>query len=139
MTAVSGLAGADTGQIEQRTSNGSCGMHAFPRTRSLSAAVDGLGLTVSRKVSTKSATKESKKRTKPDPVPTPEQVRAARAALGISADELAELSGIAKSTILRYERRAGRAYAETLQMLRETLEAHGVDFVGRDGIKWSGS
>jgi transcriptional regulator with XRE-family HTH domain len=72
-------------------------------------------------------------------VPTPEQVRAARAALGINADELAELSGIAKSTILRYERRAGRAYAETLQILREALEAKGVSFLGRDGIKWTES
>jgi DNA-binding transcriptional regulator YiaG len=91
--------------------------------RSICADVDGLGLTVSRKVSTNRASEEQKRRTKPDPVPTPEQVRAARAALGISADELAEMSGIAKSTILRYERRAGRAYAETLQMLREALEA----------------
>ena len=68
--------------------------------------------------------------------PSPRQVRAARAALDMSAQRLAELAGVTKNTVLRYERGMGRPLADTLQALRDVLEEEGVEFID-SGVRWS--
>jgi transcriptional regulator with XRE-family HTH domain len=70
-------------------------------------------------------------------VPTPEQLRAARAAIGMSVDELAAASGVGRSTILRYENRKGQPYAATLHTLKATLEGRGVEFLEHNGLRWN--
>jgi len=65
-------------------------------------------------------------------MPTPEQIRMARAGLGISVRELAEASGVAESTILRFESGKGGMQTGTLTRIREALEADGVMFVDAD-------
>ena len=67
--------------------------------------------------------------------PSPRQVRAARAAIDMSAQRLAELAGVTKNTVLRYERGVGRPLADTLQALRDVLEHEGIDFIER-GVQW---
>ena len=61
------------------------------------------------------------------------QIRMARAALGISVRELAEKSGVADSTILRFETGRGGVLAATLQRLQTTLETEGVIFIEANG------
>jgi len=56
----------------------------------------------------------------------------ARAGLGISVRELAEASGVAESTILRFESGKGGMQTGTLTRIREALEADGVMFVDAD-------
>lgn len=62
----------------------------------------------------------------PDIVPA--QLRAARAWLGWSQDELAIKSGVSKHTIARYEQERSVAYDGTLAKLKSTLEAAGIRF-----------
>ena len=65
-------------------------------------------------------------------MPTAEQIRMARAGLGISVRELAEISGVAESTILRFESGKGGMQTGTLSRVREALEDEGVVFVEAD-------
>lgn len=65
-------------------------------------------------------------------MPTAEQIRMARAGLGISVRELAELSGVAESTILRFESGKGGMQTGTLTRVREALEGEGIVFVEAD-------
>jgi predicted transcriptional regulator len=65
-------------------------------------------------------------------MPTPEQIRMARAALGISVRELAEMSSVAESTILRFESGKGGMQTGTLGRIRAALESEGVVFVDAD-------
>ena len=60
------------------------------------------------------------------------QIRAARALLRWSADELAKSSGIGVATIRRIELTEGvpSSNARTLERLKRTLEAAGVEFIG---------
>jgi len=58
----------------------------------------------------------------------PSQLRAARAWLGWSQDELALESGVSKHSIARYERGRSLAYDDTLAKLRAVLEAAGIRF-----------
>lgn len=88
-------------------------------------------------------TKHSTKRTThgtseglPRLTPSPRQVRAARAAISMSAERLAELAGVTKNTVLRYERGLGRPLADTLQALRDVLEGEGIEFI-EDGVRWT--
>lgn len=67
--------------------------------------------------------------------PSPRQVRAARAAIDMSAQRLAELAGVTKNTVLRYERGMGRPLADTLQALRDVLEEAGIEFI-EAGVRW---
>ncbi|MDR7115818.1 helix-turn-helix transcriptional regulator [Caulobacter sp. BE254] len=62
----------------------------------------------------------------------PPQVRMARAALGISVRELAERSGVAESTILRFETGRGGILAANLDKVQTTLEEGGVVFISAD-------
>ena len=66
------------------------------------------------------------------PVPTAEQIRAARALLGWPAARLAREARMSPTTLANCERGSGipRAQTETLRRIRETLEAAGVEFLG---------
>lgn len=61
------------------------------------------------------------------------QIRGARALLRWSADELAKNSGVGVATIRRLELAEGlpSSNAKTLHAIKSTLEAAGVDFLGR--------
>jgi transcriptional regulator with XRE-family HTH domain len=62
----------------------------------------------------------------------PAQVRMARAALGVSVRELANRSGVAESTILRFETGRGGILAANLDKLQTAMEAGGVIFISTD-------
>jgi predicted transcriptional regulator len=66
-----------------------------------------------------------------------EQMRAARGWLGISQDELAMLSGVAKRTIARFEKGLSVPYERTLRDLQSCLEEMGIEFLF-DGSKGVG-
>lgn len=59
----------------------------------------------------------------------PSQMRMARAALKISVRELAEMSGVADSTILRFESGKGAILTTNMKRMQEALEAAGVIFL----------
>lgn len=59
---------------------------------------------------------------------SPAQLRAARAWIGWSQDELANRSGVSKHSIARYEQGRSIAYDGTLTKLRSALEAAGIHF-----------
>jgi predicted transcriptional regulator len=61
-----------------------------------------------------------------------EQIRAARALLGLSASELSELSGVGWATIQRFESQNGIPVSRsgTLQRIKDALEARGIVFLG---------
>jgi ribosome-binding protein aMBF1 (putative translation factor) len=60
------------------------------------------------------------------------QIRAARAALGWSATELAEKASMAMKTISRFEQVDGipPSRSSTLMEVKQTLEAAGIEFIG---------
>lgn len=60
------------------------------------------------------------------------QIRAARALLGISSRELADLALVGWATIRRLELASGvpTARSETLERIQASLEAEGVEFFG---------
>jgi transcriptional regulator with XRE-family HTH domain len=60
------------------------------------------------------------------------QVRMARAALGISVRELAERTGVADSTILRFETGRGGTLAANLSRIQTALEGAGIMFINAD-------
>ena len=72
---------------------------------------------------------------------TAEQIRAARSALGISAQYVAEESGLGLATIKRYEATTGvpKTRKGNLLQLREFYQRHGIEFIGtaddRPGIR----
>lgn len=68
----------------------------------------------------------------------PAQIRMARAALAISVRELAERSGVAESTILRFETARGGALARTVDRLQAVLEEGGVAFISADATAGAG-
>lgn len=64
----------------------------------------------------------------------PAQIRMARAALGISGRVLAERSGVADSTIHRFEASKGGMQTGTIDRLQMALEAEGVTFINADAF-----
>lgn len=60
---------------------------------------------------------------------TPEQCRAARAMAGISQDDLAVASSVAKATIAAFELGQRQPYPRTLDAIRAALEARGVQLL----------
>ena len=72
---------------------------------------------------------------------TSSQLRAARAALGWSLEELADASGFTRQTIARLEATDGvpSANARTLQGIESCLQSAGIEFIGspddRPGIR----
>ncbi|WP_410468845.1 helix-turn-helix domain-containing protein [Aestuariicoccus sp. MJ-SS9] len=69
------------------------------------------------------------------------QIRGARAMLGWSATELCERAGISRRTLVKLESSDGipTTTTTTLEKLRATLEAAGIEFIGsandRPGIR----
>jgi transcriptional regulator with XRE-family HTH domain len=64
---------------------------------------------------------------------TPEQCRAARGLLDWTQSRLAGASGLAVSTVVRFER-SGRVLSPgTVQAMQFALEAAGVEFIGENG------
>jgi len=59
---------------------------------------------------------------------TGDQIRMARAALRLTVREVAELTGIDKSTIIRAEA-GGKVFYQTMTKLQAALEAEGVEFI----------
>ena len=66
---------------------------------------------------------------------TSEQIKMARAALDWSIDVLAEKTDVSSRTIKRIEAQVGIPVATeaNLRLIRETLEAVGIEFVGGSG------
>ncbi|WP_309085797.1 helix-turn-helix transcriptional regulator [Chelativorans sp.] len=64
---------------------------------------------------------------------TPAQIRAARALLDISQQELADLSKVSLRTIVQAERDAGSVSASIVQALVLSLQAAGVEFIPENG------
>ena len=70
-----------------------------------------------------------------------EQIRAARQLLRITADELADLSGVGVATIRRYELMSGvpSGNARSVEAIQQALENAGVEFIGspddRPGVR----
>jgi ribosome-binding protein aMBF1 (putative translation factor) len=66
---------------------------------------------------------------------TSEQIRMARAALDWSIDVLAEKTDVSSRTIKRIEAQAGIPVATeaNLRLIRETLQAAGIEFIGDAG------
>jgi transcriptional regulator with XRE-family HTH domain len=64
------------------------------------------------------------------------QIRAARGWLGLSQEDLAVRSGVAKRTIARIERDVSVPYDRTLRDLQTCLEGMGIEFLfeGEKGI-----
>ena len=67
----------------------------------------------------------------------PLQVRAARALLDWTRDQLAETSGVPLRTVVRFEQGEGSPQRRTVTALRTTLEAVGVEFLdgGAPGVR----
>lgn len=63
---------------------------------------------------------------------SPAQIRMARAGLGLSVRVLAERSGVADSTIHRFEAGRGGMQTGTLERLQTALEADGATFLSAD-------
>ncbi len=61
-----------------------------------------------------------------------EQIKAARAMLGITAAQLAKISGVGGTTIRRYEMGSGipNANLQNVIKIKTALEAEGIEFVG---------
>jgi transcriptional regulator with XRE-family HTH domain len=70
-----------------------------------------------------------------------EQIRAARQLLKITADQLADLSGVGVATIRRYELMSGvpSGNARSVEAIQHALERAGVEFIGspddRPGVR----
>jgi transcriptional regulator with XRE-family HTH domain len=65
-------------------------------------------------------------------MPSGPQIRAARALVGISAEELAELAGVTSKTVQRFESVEGipPSRSGTLESVKVALEAEGIEFMG---------
>jgi len=64
---------------------------------------------------------------------TAKTLRAARLALGLGQDELAQLAGLNRRTVMRIENSKGPYINESFEALRKALETKGVVFVTVDG------
>ena len=65
-------------------------------------------------------------------MPTSEQIKMARAALGWSIEVLAKKTSISSRTIKRIEATSGlsNATAANLKLIKQTLEHAGIEFIG---------
>lgn len=61
------------------------------------------------------------------------QVRAARALIGWSRDQLAKESGATTRTVARFELGEGTTRPATVQAIRSALESAGVEFIPENG------
>ena len=64
---------------------------------------------------------------------TSSQVRAARALLGWTLDQLIAASGVPKRTLIRFENSDGVPRPTTVAAIRTAIEAAGVEFIPENG------
>jgi len=64
---------------------------------------------------------------------TPVQCKMARAALGLSAVQLAEAAQVGVATINRFEAKSAVPIPATLAAIQRALEAAGVEFIAENG------
>jgi transcriptional regulator with XRE-family HTH domain len=64
---------------------------------------------------------------------TPQQIRGARAMLGLTQAELAERAGMSKTGLNNIESGASDPKASTLKAIQSALEAAGVEFIPENG------
>jgi predicted transcriptional regulator len=64
---------------------------------------------------------------------TPQQIRGARAMLGLTQAELAERAGISKTGLNNIESGATDPKVSTLKAIQAALEAAGVEFIPENG------
>jgi len=69
---------------------------------------------------------------------TAEQLRAARALLGLTQEELSQKAGLSKTALNNFERGAVTPRPETLNQLRDALERSGIEFMGQTGVNLAG-
>lgn len=69
---------------------------------------------------------------------TATQTKMARAALGWSADDLADRAGIGINTVLRFETNKQVPRRATLAVIRQAFENAGIQFIGADGVRMRG-
>jgi transcriptional regulator with XRE-family HTH domain len=69
---------------------------------------------------------------------TPAQLRAARALVDWSREELADKSGVSSETVKRFEFRGSNPKLTTVLAWRRTLQRAGVEFIDDDGAKGLG-
>ncbi|MEI4473345.1 helix-turn-helix domain-containing protein [Frigidibacter sp. MR17.24] len=65
---------------------------------------------------------------------TPEQVRMARAALGLGVRELGEQAGVSFTTISRFETGKSGLHLSTAEAIRKALEDKGIQFLDRGQV-----
>lgn len=66
------------------------------------------------------------------PTITPLQVKLGRTAVGLGVRDLAKMSGVAPSTIQRFESERGDMQSRTLDKVQQFLEGAGVIFIPAD-------
>ena len=71
-------------------------------------------------------------------MPTAAQLRAARALLAWSMEELAERSGVSSRTIRRAEETEQAVAVRTLRRLATAFEAAGIEFIGENNDRGAG-
>jgi len=64
---------------------------------------------------------------------TPQQIRGARAMVGLTQAELAERAGISKTGLNNIERGSADPKASTLAAIQRALEEAGVEFIPENG------
>jgi len=64
---------------------------------------------------------------------TPEQCRAARALLKIGQDKLAEKTDLSSVTIRKFENQTAPLRKATINLIKLTLEAAGIEFIPKNG------
>lgn len=71
----------------------------------------------------------------------PAQVRAARALIGWTREQLADASAVPVRTLARLEQGEGSAQRRTIAAIRASLEAAGVEFTNGDkpGVRLAGA
>lgn len=64
---------------------------------------------------------------------SPEQCRAARALLRMEQGALADAAGVARSTVIDYEKGERKPRAASIEAIKRALEAAGVQFIPENG------
>jgi transcriptional regulator with XRE-family HTH domain len=64
---------------------------------------------------------------------TPDQCRAARAILNLEQSDIADKAGIARATLIDFEKGQRVPRATTIAAIRAALEAAGVGFIAENG------
>lgn len=68
---------------------------------------------------------------------TIDQIRAGRAWLGMSQDDLAKAAGLSQTGIARIETGVNTPHSGTLEKIKAALEERGIEFIS-GGVRYSG-